>query len=108
MTRIPLWAWVLLVAALVALDVYLIRWHWSDVAGNVEAQFILVTPAFIAHHLLLRRHLDRRHAETSGRLAAQDEAMATAHEQLAELHAFHVEGRLPDREVRPWLHQSDE
>lgn len=74
MTR---WAWAVLAAGLVALDVYLLGWQWANVGGNVEAQFIIVTPAFIAQHLALRRHVDRRHAELHARLDAQDHAAAS-------------------------------
>lgn len=67
--------WILLAALLLALDVYLLGWRWADVAGNVEAQFIIITPAFIAQHIALRRHVDRRHAEVHQRLDAQDHAL---------------------------------
>ena len=67
--------WFLLAVLLLALDVYLLGWRWSDVAGNVEAQFIISTPQFIALHLLTKRHVDRRHAETRQRLDAQDAAL---------------------------------
>ena len=94
MNRIPRWAWALLAAALVALDVYLVGWRWGDVGGNVEAQFIIVTPAFIVQHFALKWHVDRRHAETEQRLAG---TLAETHAQVAELHALHIEGVLPDR-----------
>ncbi|MFB8182647.1 hypothetical protein ACFC8N_42990 [Streptomyces sp. NPDC055966] len=86
--------WIAVALALVALDVYLLLEHWNDVAGNVEAQFIIVTPAFLIQHLALRRHVDRRHAETEQRLGKK---VAETHAQVAELHALHVEGQLPDR-----------
>jgi hypothetical protein len=87
--------WLLAAVALVAYDVYLLGWRLSDVQGNVEAQFIIVTPMFIAQHLLMKRHVDLRHAETRARLDAQDEAMAETHRKVGELHRLHVEGRVP-------------
>jgi membrane protein implicated in regulation of membrane protease activity len=78
--------WALLAALLLALDVYLVAWRWSDVGGNIEAQFVIVTPAFLLQHLALRRHVDKRHAQTEQRLDAQDEALAAAHTKVAELH----------------------
>ena len=36
---------------------------WSAVWPNLAASVIWATPAFIGHHVLLRRHIDRRHAE---------------------------------------------
>ena len=78
--------WIAAAVLLVALDAYLLGWHWQDVAGNVEAQFIIITPAFLLQHLALRRHVDRRHAETTQRLDAQDQALAANHAKVAELH----------------------
>lgn len=78
--------WILAALLLVALDVYLVAWRWSDVAGNVEAQFIIVTPAFLAHHLAVRRRQDQLHAETQARLDAQDKALAANHAKVAEIH----------------------
>ena len=78
--------WIILAALLVALDAYLIGWHWQDVAGNVEAQFIIVNPAFLAHHLATKRRQERLHAETQARLDAQDETLAAAHQQVTEIH----------------------
>ena len=86
--------WILLGLLLVALDVYLVGWRWNDVAGNIEAQFVIITPAFLLQHLALRRHVDRRNAETEQRLGRP---VAETHAQVAELHALHIEGRLPDR-----------
>ena len=67
--------WILSALLLVALDVYLIAYHWADVGGNVEAQFIIVTPQFVALHVLSKRRADRHHAETQARLDAQDQAL---------------------------------
>lgn len=78
--------WIMIGLLLVALDVYLVGWRWNDVAGNVEAQFIIVTPAFLAHHLAARRRQDQLHAETQARLDAQDEALAAAHAKVAAIH----------------------
>ena len=35
--------WLVLAALLLALDVYLLAYRWADVAGNIEAQFIIST-----------------------------------------------------------------
>lgn len=78
--------WITAALLLLALDAYLLAFHWQDVAGNVEAQFIIITPAFLIQHLALRRHVDRRHAETEQRLTAQDEALAANHVKVTELH----------------------
>lgn len=75
MRRTRRWAWVLLGALLVALDAYLIAYRWADVAGNVEAQFIISTPQFVALHLLSKRRAERHHAETRQRLDAQGAAL---------------------------------
>ena len=71
--------WITAALLLLVLDVYLIGWRWNDVAGNVEAQFVIVTPAFLAHHIATKRRADRQHAETQARLDAQDQALATLH-----------------------------
>lgn len=78
--------WIAPAALLVALDAYLLLYRWNDVAGNIEAQFVITTPAFLLQHLALKRHVDRRHAETAQRLDAQDEALAAAHAKVTELH----------------------
>lgn len=78
--------WITLAVLLVALDAYLLLYRWGDVAGNIEAQFVIITPAFLLQHLALRRHVDRRHAEVHQRLDAQDQALAAAHQQVADLH----------------------
>lgn len=66
---------------LVALDVYLLGWQWPLVGGNVLAQIIIVTPAFIAQHIALKLHVDKRHAEIHQRLTAQDEALGVVTDQ---------------------------
>lgn len=66
--------WIIAAVVLLALDAYLLAYRWADVAGNVEAEALIVTPAFLVQHLALRRHVDRRHAETHARL---DEALNT-------------------------------
>jgi len=78
--------WITLALLLVALDAYLLLYRWNDVAGNVEAQFIISTPQFVALHVLAKRRAERHQAEVHARLDAQDEALATAHEQIADLH----------------------
>lgn len=57
-------AWAAASAAIAALAIYLVAYRWADVGGNLEAQVVIVAPAFVAHHLLIRRHINRRHAET--------------------------------------------
>lgn len=78
--------WIAAVLLLVVLDVYLIGWRWADVGGNVEAQFIISTPQFIALHLLSKRRAERHQAEFHARIDAQDETLAAAHRQVAEIH----------------------
>ncbi len=74
--------WFLLAALLLALDVYLLAWRWADVAGNIEAQFVIITPAFLLKHLADRRNRRRHQAElhcrldeVHQRLDAQDAAL---------------------------------
>lgn len=76
------WQWVVLSALLIALDVYLVGWRWGDVGGNVEAQFVIATPGFITLHLLSKRRAERHHAETQGRLDAQEKALTELHQRL--------------------------
>jgi membrane protein implicated in regulation of membrane protease activity len=78
--------WIAAALLLVALDAYLLLYRWNDVAGNIEAQFVIITPAFLLQHLALKRHVDRRHTETAQRLDAQDEALAAAHAKVTALH----------------------
>lgn len=74
------WTWLLLALLLVAMDVYFLVWRRAEVQGNVEAQFIIVTPAFIVSHLLSKRRADQQHAE---RMADQ----AALHAKVDRLHA---------------------
>lgn len=78
--------WIAAALLLVALDAYLLAWQWPLVGGNVLAQIIIVTPAFIAQHFALKWHVDRRHAQTEQRLDAQDKTLAAAHAKVDELH----------------------
>jgi hypothetical protein len=100
--------WALLAAALLALDVWLCLYRWSDMVGNLEAQVVIVTPAFLLHHVLMRRHVDRkeeaRKEEERARHLEQRTREQAMERKLTELHDFHVRGKLPDRELRPWLH----
>jgi 4-amino-4-deoxy-L-arabinose transferase-like glycosyltransferase len=102
------WWWLLVVAALVVFDLYLLIYRLSDVQGNVEAQFIIVAPAFLAKHWADVRHRNAQHAEVMARqdahdaeLAAHRAELATVARHVADLHELHVEGRLPKRMVRP-------
>jgi phosphatidylserine/phosphatidylglycerophosphate/cardiolipin synthase-like enzyme len=95
--------WLPLLVALLAYDVYLLVARLAEVQGNVEAQFIIVTPGLIASHLLARHRQDRQHdermdahAELVGRqeahsaeLAAHRQEMAAVAEKVGELHDFH-------------------
>jgi hypothetical protein len=96
------------VAGLLGLDAYLCAYHWADMVGNIEAQFVIVTPAFMGQHVALRRHADRQHAEQVGRqeahaveLAAHREEMKAVAEKVGELHDLSIEGRLPARILKP-------
>ena len=61
--------WVVVAALVVAADVYLLCYRLPDVQGNLEASLIWGTPALIAQHLALRRHINRRHEETRRHLS---------------------------------------
>lgn len=63
-------AWAAAGLGLIALSYYLVAYRWADVGGNIEAQIVIVTPAFVAHHALMRRRADRQHAETRDAIAA--------------------------------------
>jgi hypothetical protein len=100
--------WIAAVAALLALDLYLLVWRTAEVMGNCEAQVIIVTPAFVISHLLHRRDANRHHDEQVRRaeaqaaeLAAHRREMAAVAEKVRELHDFHIGFKLPDRELRP-------
>lgn len=56
--------WILAALLVLAVDAYLLAYHWADVAGNLAASVIWGTPALVAQHVALRRHADRQHAET--------------------------------------------
>ncbi|ANZ14442.1 membrane protein [Streptomyces noursei ATCC 11455] len=88
--------WAVAALAVVALDVYLLRYHWSDVGGNIEASIIWGTPALVAQHVALRRHVNRTHAATVERFDAQDEALDATHRKVGELHGLHLHGKWPD------------
>lgn len=105
--------WLPPLVALLAYDVYLLVARLTEVQGNVEAQFIIITPGLIASHLLARHRQDRQHdermdahAELVGRqeahsaeLAAHRQEMAAVAEKVGELHDFHLHMKLPDREL---------
>lgn len=50
---------------------------WTAVWPNLAAN-VLWVPLVALHHILMRRHVDRRQAETHARLDAQDEALNIA------------------------------
>ncbi|MFC1418599.1 hypothetical protein [Streptacidiphilus cavernicola] len=102
--------WLPALVALAAYDVYLLLCRLAEVQGNVEAQFIIITPGLIASHLLHRHRSDRQYAEQVGRsaalaaqvgvqqqeLAAHRADMAAVAEQVGEIHALHLHGRWPE------------
>ncbi|MBD0743614.1 hypothetical protein [Streptomyces sp. CBMA152] len=63
--------WAIAALVVAGLDAYLLLCHWPDVAGNLEASVIWGTPALVAQHVALRRHVDRRHAETQAVIAGE-------------------------------------
>lgn len=75
-------AWRLLALLLVAMDVYFLVWRRGEVLGNVEAQFIIVTPGFVVSHLLHKRRADRQHAERMADQAALHAKVDRLHEHL--------------------------
>lgn len=74
--------WLLAVLLLVGYDVYLLACRLGEVQGNVEAQFIIVTPAFVVSHLLHRRRADRQHAERMADQAELHAKVDALHEHL--------------------------
>lgn len=44
---------------------------WSAIWPNLAASLIWGTPAFITHHKLMRRHVDRRHEDLKRHVTAQ-------------------------------------
>lgn len=93
--------WIVPGAALLALDVYLCAFRWSDMVGNIEAQFLIVTPAFGAHHFAVRRQSKAQHRELTERLDAQDAAIGTTVGKVGELHDWHLRGILPPDVLKP-------
>lgn len=100
--------WLPLVLLLAGYDAYLLLYRLPEVQGNVEAQFIIITPGFILSHLLHRRHADAQHQErmaahraTDVQLAAHRVEMTAVITKVGELHQFHIRGILPDGEIRP-------
>ena len=94
--------------ALLALDVYLCKYRWNDMLGNLEAQVVIITPAFVVSHVLHKRRSDRQHAErmaahdaNAAELAAHREEMKAVVEKVGEMHELSIEGRLPARIVKP-------
>ena len=76
---------------------------------------LIALPLLMVGTNILGRDSERRALETHDavmeEVAGVRELVADLHakhdtqqQQVGELHAFHVEGRLPEREVRPWLH----
>lgn len=99
--------WLLLTAVLVAYDVYLLGWRLAEVQGNVEAQFVIITPAFVISHVLRRRRADAQHGELMAAHATAAAAveehrneMAATIARVRELHEFQLHMRLPERPVQ--------
>jgi hypothetical protein len=38
--------------------------NWSAVWPNLEASLLWAAPAFITHHVLIKRHITREHEKT--------------------------------------------
>jgi hypothetical protein len=94
--------WLPVLVALVAYDVYLLGYRLAEVQGNVEAQFIIITPSVLVSHLVNRHRQDRQHDErmaahdaNATQLAAHREEMAAVVEKVGELHDWHLKGKLP-------------
>jgi hypothetical protein len=108
--RRTLLRWLPVLALLLAYDVYLLVARLAEVQGNVEAQFIIITPGLIASHLLTRHRQDRQHDERmaahrelvgrqeahASELAAHREEMAAVVAQVGEIHALHLHGAWPE------------
>jgi hypothetical protein len=95
-------------AVLAAYDVYLLGWRLAEVQGNLEAQMVIITPAFVVSHLLRARQSRVQHREAMAahedhaeQLAAHRAETAALAEKVGELHDFHLHMKLPDREVGP-------
>lgn len=50
----------------------LVGW-WAAVWPNLAANVLWVAPAFLTHHKLLKRHVDRQHAATQEHITAVTE-----------------------------------
>ena len=79
MNRMPRRWWWPLITAAVALSSWLLVFHWPEIWPNLAASLIWALPAFTAQHIALRRHVDRRHAETQQHLTVQDDAIGITH-----------------------------
>lgn len=51
--------------------IHLLASWWTAIWPNLVASVIWSTPAFIAHHVLVRRHIDRRHAQLAEHVTTQ-------------------------------------
>jgi hypothetical protein len=113
--RLPAAAVLAAAGVLAAYDVYLLGWRLAEVQGNLEAQMVIITPAFVVSHLLRARQSRVQHREVmeqhrkamaaqedhAEQLAAHRDETAVLAEKVGELHDFHLHMKLPDREVGP-------
>lgn len=90
------WWWAVLFAAAVGVSCWLLANWWQAIWPNLAASIIWGTPALATHHLLIRRHVDSKHAQTEARLDAQDEAHAEVAKRVGELHGLHIHGTWPE------------
>lgn len=95
------WLWLAVVVAAVGLSVWLLVYGWSSIWPNLAASVIWGTPALSAHHVAIRRRQDRHHREQVGRAEAQAEQLAAVAAKVGELHDLSIEGRLPERILKP-------
>lgn len=93
----------------------LLVFEFEPIWPNLAASYICTAPMFAATHLLMRRHVDQRHAATHARLDAQDAAQAAHAAELAahredlaavavkvsDIHDLHVSAVIPKRLIRP-------
>lgn len=94
-------AWAAGIVLLAAFDVYCLVFQWSAVGGNIAASIIWGTPAVGAHHVVIRRRVDRHHREQAGRVEAQAAQLAVVGQQVSELHNWHLRGVLPPDVLKP-------
>lgn len=100
--------WLPVFAALAGYDAYLLLCRLPEVQGNIEAQFVIITPGFLLSHLALRHQANVQHDErmdahraTDVQLAEHRTEMAAVITKVDELHGLSIEGHLPERILKP-------